>query len=59
MNIIKINKKDYKQIDATTWLCKHSDWKLQYINLRCGDYWGFCDNDGVDWKVEWIDDEKK
>jgi hypothetical protein len=55
MNIIKIYKKDYKQIDATTWECKHSDWKNKWINLRCGDYWGFCDDDGVDWKVEWIE----
>lgn len=58
MNIIKINKEDYTQINATTWECKHSDCKNKWINLRDGgsknDYWGFCDDDGVDWKVEWF-----
>ena len=59
MNIIKINKKDYRQINATTWECKYSDWKNKWINLRCGDYWGFCDHDGKDWKVEWVEEEEE
>ena len=58
MNIIKINKEHYIQINATTWECKHSDCKNKWINLRDGgsknDYWGFCDDDGVDWQVEWF-----
>lgn len=63
MNIIKISKEDYTQINATTWICKHSDWKLQWINLRDGgkkcDFWGFCDDHGVEWKVEWFNPNEK
>jgi hypothetical protein len=59
MRTIHLDKDDYQQINGTTWKCKYTyDPFPQWINLRCGgnkkDYWGFCDSDGDDWKVEWV-----
>jgi len=39
------------------WNCETTGINPEYVNSRIGsrvDFWGYCDSEGKEWKVNWI-----
>ncbi len=39
------------------WNCETTGINPEYVNSRVGsrvDFWGYCDSEGKEWKVNWI-----
>jgi len=57
MKTIQAKKEDYTYVVGFGAYIYNKEWsiyKYDWITKRGGDYWGYCDENGEEIKVEWV-----